>query len=226
VPSQTMPGGVSGEIPKTLPPEQRPETKAAQTTAVEGAKGDVEKEKGRNKATVALKGFEAQAKLVTDTIDKALGTVSGWSTGVGNMVLGRLPNTDARKLDNFLATIKANLGFDKLQQMREASPTGGALGAISDKETALLQAVNGALDPLQRDQLVENLTIIKELYGQVMEERRAAYERDYGSGAKAPVAAPAQSAAPAQPVPQAQPAAAPPANNDWQEIDGVRIRRK
>ena len=64
--------------------------------------------------------------------------------------------------------------------MRANSPTGGALGQVSDLENKLLQAVQGALDPLQSKQLVENLQNIKQLYAAVMEERRRAFQHDYG----------------------------------------------
>lgn len=134
-----------------------------------------------SKVYSGLKGFESQAKIVTDTIDKALNLAndSSFSTGWSNY-LGVFPNTDARELNNYLDTIRANVGFDKLQQMRDNSPTGGALGQVSEMENKLLQAVNGALDPKQGDQLIQNLTIIKELYPKVLEERRSAFNRDYG----------------------------------------------
>ena len=48
-----------------------------------------------------------------------------------------------------LDTLKANIAFGELTAMREASKTGGALGQVSDKEGALLQAALGALDMTQ-----------------------------------------------------------------------------
>jgi len=153
--------------------------KTAEARGVAAGKLDVERQKGLAKASSALKGLESQSKLVTKTIDKAIGTVNAYSTGYGSY-LSFLPNTDARKLKNYLDTIRANVGFDKLQQMRENSPTGGALGQVSEMENKLLQAVNGALDPGQADQLVENLNIIKEIYPRVLEERKQAFEMDYG----------------------------------------------
>lgn len=131
------------------------------------------------KALSALQGLERQTNTVTTHIDKALGLISPWSTGYG-AALSFLPESDARELRNELDTIKANVGFDKLQAMRDASPTGGALGQVSEMENRLLQAVNGALDPAQSNQLKENLAAIREIYPQVLEERKSAYEADYG----------------------------------------------
>lgn len=145
----------------------------------EEAKNEVERKAGAAKAQNALKSFEMQANLVNNNIDKALSKISGWSTGYGSYLSG-LPNSDARELKNILDTIKGNIGFDKLQQMRENSPTGGALGQVSDFENRLLQAVNGALDPGQANQLKENLMTIKSLYPQVLADRQNAFNQDYG----------------------------------------------
>jgi hypothetical protein len=134
------------------------------------------------KAEGALNSLTRQTKTVVTHINKALNLISPWSTGYGS-VLANLPETDARALRNELDTIKANVGFDKLADMRANSPTGGALGNVSENENKLLQAVNGALDPGQSDQLRANLIAIKELYPQVLAERTAAYQKDYGGGA-------------------------------------------
>jgi hypothetical protein len=131
------------------------------------------------KAKAALQGLERQTNTVVSHIDKAVDLISPWTTGYGT-ILANLPETDARKLRNELDTIRANVGFDKLQSMRDASPTGGALGQVSEMENRLLQAVNGALDPGQSEQLRENLLAIKELYPQVLADRKAAYDLDYG----------------------------------------------
>jgi len=49
-------------------------------------------------------------------------------------------------LSKRLTTIKANLGFDRLQQMRDASPTGGALGQVAVQELIALQSTIASLD--------------------------------------------------------------------------------
>lgn len=54
-------------------------------------------------------------------------------------------NQEAADLRNQLSTIQASVAFDALQAMREASPTGGALGAVSDTEMGLLRSAMGAL---------------------------------------------------------------------------------
>ena len=75
--------------------------------------------------------------VVNDTIDRSFGLITPYSTGFGSF-LKSIPQTDALALNKSLETIKANIGFDKLQAMREASPTGGALGQVSNQELTSL----------------------------------------------------------------------------------------
>lgn len=173
-------GGIAESYTVTPKPQDMPDFKSEVKSAEKTAELQATKEAQRPKAEAALSGLKQQAKLVIGTIDKALAASSGWSTGYGHYLAG-LPNTEARKLDNYLNTIKANIGFDKLQQMRENSPTGGALGQVSDTENKLLQAVNGTLDPMQPDQLKEDLNQIKLLYPQVIAERERAFNQDYSA---------------------------------------------
>lgn len=148
------------------------QTKLAATSA--------ERQANRSKAENALLGFERDVKRNVNSIDKALKLISPWSAGYGS-ALSFLPESDARALNNQLTEIKARVGFDNLQRMRDNSPTGGALGQVSEMENRLLQAVEGTLDPAQSDQLRENLTIIRDLYPQVLAEKRNAFRQDYSN---------------------------------------------
>lgn len=87
----------------------------------------------------------ATAENVISTVDDALKLV-GWNTaGPGAMMRG-VYGTEAKALDGALTTIKANLGFDRLQQMRDSSPTGGALGSVAVQELTALQSAMASLD--------------------------------------------------------------------------------
>ena len=66
--------------------------------------------------------------------------------GLGNMLKNAPFDTDAKALRGRLETIQANIGFDKLQNMRDLSPTGGALGQVSERELAFLQSTFGSLE--------------------------------------------------------------------------------
>lgn len=66
---------------------------------------------------------------------------TGWQS-----LLSAVPESSARELEAALRPIRATLAFDRLQEMREESKTGGALGAVSEKELALLEGAVSALD--------------------------------------------------------------------------------
>lgn len=68
-------------------------------------------------------------------------TNAGWGG-----LLKDLPDSSQKALAEYLQTLKGNVGFAKLQEMRNNSPTGGALGNVSDTEIGLLQSVLGSLD--------------------------------------------------------------------------------
>ncbi len=69
------------------------------------------------------------------------------ATGTAGRMLSALPETNAAELRRQVEVLQSNAKVENLQAMRAASPTGGALGAVSDKENAMLAAKSGALDP-------------------------------------------------------------------------------
>lgn len=106
-----------------------------------------------------------QIQNVMGTVDRAIGQVGYLTSGLGGSVLGKIPGTDARDLQSSLETVKANLGFSELQKMRDASPTGGALGQVAVQELQALQAAVQSLDRSQSpDQLRENLARVRKHY--------------------------------------------------------------
>ena len=60
-----------------------------------------------------------------------------------------VPGTDAANARALLATLKSQIGFGVLQEMRNNSKTGGALGAVSDAEGKRLENNLAALDTTQ-----------------------------------------------------------------------------
>jgi len=100
----------------------------------------------------------------------------GWlpTTGYGGQKLMNTGGTAANDLRATLETIKANVAFDKLQQMRASSPTGGALGAVSDKEMSLLSAALTSLDQTQSaEQLTQNLDNLEQIYKVIIDKLNA-----------------------------------------------------
>ena len=115
--------------------------------------------------------YKAGPTIVEDNIFRALDIIKEsprTTTGMGSY-LSNIPGTDAKSLKERLGSIKANIGFDYLQAMREASPTGGALGNVSDKELQGLQSVFGSLEQSLDDaELTYNLNLLNYTYNNVI----------------------------------------------------------
>lgn len=130
----------------------------------------------------ALLRRQQQATVVDDSIDRALQSASGWTTGFFGNVAARVPGTDAYDLARTLDTIRANIGFDKLQEMREQSPTGGALGPVSDFENRNLQAVLGNLEQSQsKEQFIYNLEQVRNAVRDIVHGSEMQFIDTYGN---------------------------------------------
>jgi hypothetical protein len=126
--------------------------------------GEKEKRASAAEATVGrLESLIDSTSNVMTTIENAKGKVSGTTAGLGGRLLGWTES--ATDLEKTLDTVKANLGFDRLQQMRNESKTGGALGQVAVKELDRLEAARASLDRAQSPkQLKENLDNVYEAY--------------------------------------------------------------
>jgi hypothetical protein len=87
--------------------------------------------------------------------------VTGWT----GSLLSSVPGTPAHDALNSINTIEAAVGFDRLQKMRDDSPTGGALGQVTERELALLSQSLGSLkQSSSRKQFVANLDAVEKHY--------------------------------------------------------------
>jgi lysozyme len=108
-----------------------------------------------------------------DLIDK--GGVTSWMGAVAKYA----PGTPAYELANRIKTIKANVGFDRLQQMRAESPTGGALGQVAVQELESLQSVLGSFDQAQDAATLKgNLTRLNEMLATRATRMKAMLDQD------------------------------------------------
>jgi len=119
---------------------------------------------------------ERAGQVVFEDIERLTELVEGDSIldpvlGLKGIAASQFPGTKRVDAENLSETIKANIGFDRLQQMREASPTGGALGQVSNQELNTLQSVLGNLSFAQsEEQLVRNLNRLKDIYSRILEK--------------------------------------------------------
>lgn len=117
------------------------------------------------------------ADIVLDEINAIKGKVGDGglpTTGFFGGLLSNIGGTDAGDISASLDTIKGNIAFDKLQAMRAASPTGGALGSVTENELRLLQSTLGSLEQSQSyEKFLRNLTRLEAIYAQIMQKARA-----------------------------------------------------
>ena len=120
-------------------------------------------------ATVVLDDINRIRKIVSN--DTEIPLFGSTTTGMAGGLLSRVDSTQAGAVRNMLDTIRSNIGFDKLQSMREESPTGGAVGQVSNLENRLMQATFGALVQSQgKEQFMYNLERVEKIYDRIINE--------------------------------------------------------
>jgi hypothetical protein len=138
-------------------------------------------------ARARVQSLDEQSDVVVEHIDRALEQANFWTTGISGATSGMFPGSPAYDLRATVTTIKANIGFAELQEMRMNSPTGGALGQVAVQELEMLQAVLGSLDPNQsEDQLRQSLTQIAQLLERQKMYRQEALKERYGQSPQMP----------------------------------------
>lgn len=140
-------------------PPQRPER---DPIADHEAKLRLEQKYKTGQATGPTPYAQERSARTLQSVDELMGKISGKTAGWGNLAAG-IPASDAMNFASELDTLKANIAFNELTQMREASKTGGALGQVSNIELKLLESALGALNPRQSpENLKAQLSKIKE----------------------------------------------------------------
>jgi hypothetical protein len=115
-----------------------------------------------------IETMTAKNRAVDRAIDNAIHEVAEntWRT-TGGSYAGQAARANnlwdaTARFKNLLSQIEANIGFDTLQEMRNNSKTGGALGNISDAEGAQLKSVFGSLtQEMSPPDMIKALTVVK-----------------------------------------------------------------
>lgn len=109
--------------------------------AVSGDKAarDAEKEKAREQSVVASATATTQDLFEIKRKYEGIKPTRGVIPSVSRIVAGEIPGTETQELKSLIDRVTSGMTLDKLQSIRQNSPTGGALGNVSNKDTALLQ---------------------------------------------------------------------------------------
>lgn len=187
----TYPGKPTTEVKNegTIPPGYRAVRDAAgnleRVEPIPGSKAEKEAQAASEKQQ---KAERIRAEVGTtvgnalDDIDRLMKSATLPTTGAVGSRLAAMPGTAAHDIAQALTTVGANISFAQLQQMREASPTGGALGAVSDTEQKLLQNSYAALSQSQsEEQFKTNLGRTRAVFERIVHGRTlTAQERKTG----------------------------------------------
>lgn len=154
----------------------------------------------RNEVALAVQGLPASAspqvqEAITKAsqilgeggqgglINEALGLLGTGTTGIIGSIGNKIPGSPGYNLSKIVDTIKANLGFQELAAMRAASPTGGALGQVTERELNFLQSTVASLDLAQSEtQIRKNLEKIKTHYENWLDAVKQAHGSQGGGG--------------------------------------------
>lgn len=137
------------------------------------------------KALASFKSADANLQSLVDSIDELVGDKDlSKGSGISGVLMGNLPGTKARDIRAKIQTIKSKTSLNALQEMRANSPTGGALGNVSDAEGARLESNIAALDLGQSDEAL--LGQLKKLRSSTVNSQariREAYQTDFEESA-------------------------------------------
>lgn len=141
-----------------------------------------EAEAGDRKFMQSYQTMEQHGDVVTTAADRALQYFSEADAGVLMQSLrsgaARVPGTKAYEANRALDEIRNNIGIDELQRMRQSSPTGGAMGNVSDRDIALLTGALGQLEVARDPEVMrENLSRIVTNYNKILDAARTDAER-------------------------------------------------
>lgn len=145
------------------------------------------REKAYPKATLALKSVEDS----TDNFIKDLENLKNHPglNQITGIAAGRLPGLTAegRAAKALYDKVMAKGGFSELQNMRNSSPTGGALGNVSDAEGKQLRASFAAIDRTQdapdvQKAISDTVDQLKNTKQRVREAYDMTYSYKFGQG--------------------------------------------
>lgn len=157
-----------GNIPSGYEVFQDPLSGATQMRPIPGGPADVAAQAATTARDKGQAQVERYGNVVTEDIGRALEIIEAdptFTTGVVGQLLSGLGGTPANRVANLIETVESNVGFDRLQAMRESSPTGGALGSVTERELSLLTAAIGSLKQSNNaEDLAYNLRRVNGIY--------------------------------------------------------------
>ena len=137
-----------------------PGSPAALKLAAAQAKQEAQKQTTAERGNIVAEHAAGIRRLMDESTLPTTGLFSG---------LQAIPGSSAHDIARRVDTLKALVGFDQLNQMRQQSPTGGALGQVSERELTFLQSTIGSLELSQsKGQFLENLARVEATFNEIV----------------------------------------------------------
>lgn len=158
-----------------VPPGYR-QTPDGNLQAIPGGPADTKLQGALNQDTATLQGSTNSMDRLATAANEALNHpglqgITGLRGAIPN-----IPGSAAADAQAKLSTLKSQVGFGVLQDMRNNSKTGGALGSVSDAEGKRLEANLAALENAQStDQMKDSLRKIIQYTGEAKDRLRNAF---------------------------------------------------
>ena len=173
-----------GTIPQGWALREDPEAESGyRMVPIEGGPAQAEAEQAEQQARGRQESQQRAGQTVLRAITRGLDIIPDVVQGSGTFgattrrARSRVPGTPEYNLQLQVDDFLSNVGLDRLQEMRENSPTGGALGQVPVQQQARLERVLGSFDLAQDPEILqENLSEINNVYLDIMFGSRAERE--------------------------------------------------
>ena len=148
---------------RLLPVRERKEKALARTAELNAEKLDLALQKARRQTSGRPEPQNLEAARAKVRVElknaleaKRLSKEMFGASGFGQSLTSGYSGSPAASVQALLRPIQANTAFTALQKMRTESPTGAALGSVSDKELNLLYSTEDAIDPSADDEVFQS----------------------------------------------------------------------
>jgi hypothetical protein len=161
-----------GTIPAGFELVQDRATGGYRMQPIKGGPADIEAQQNVAAQQERVAGQQKYGQVVLENVDRIREKIKSSSlpvAGIIGSVLSKVPGTDAYDVGAMADTIRANIGFERLNEMRKESPTGGALGQVTERELAFLQNSLANLEQSQsQEQFERSLDVVENAYKSIM----------------------------------------------------------
>ena len=147
---------------------------------IPGSPAEIEAQSAGQKAYDRSVARENQFGLTMNELGRAKSVIqqNPSVSGFLGSQFSKVPGTAAYDVSNLVDSLKSRVTLDTLQKMREQSPTGGALGNVSDADLRILSNSIASLDQGQsQKQLLTNIDLVEKYFNDIINGTKEEQQR-------------------------------------------------